>query len=248
MQRLLLLGGTTEASALVAALADDGRFATLLSFAGVTIAPRPPPVPYRVGGFGGVVGLVDFLRTEGMDLLIDATHPFAAGMKANAAAAAAIAGIPALGVLRPAWQPGAGDAWTVVADMAAAAGALGTVPRRVLLTIGQKDLAAFGRAPWHSYVIRSIDPPTATPPGARIITARGPFDEADELALLAAHRIEVLVTKNSGGAATVAKLAAARRLGVAVVMVARPSRPEMATVDDVPAAWHWLHQHAVRGA
>jgi precorrin-6A/cobalt-precorrin-6A reductase len=248
MKRLLLLGGTTEASALAAALADDVRFATILSFAGATRAPRLPLVPYRVGGFGGIAGLVDFLRAERMDLLLDATHPFAAGMKANAAAAAAIAGIPALGVLRPAWQPRPGDAWTTVADMAAAANALGTVPRRVLLTIGQKDLAAFGRAPWHSYVIRSIDPPTTPPPNARIITARGPFNEADELALLAGHRIEALVTKNSGGAATVAKLAAARRLGVAVVMVARPSRPEMATVDDVPGAWDWLHQHAVRGA
>jgi precorrin-6A/cobalt-precorrin-6A reductase len=247
MQNLLILGGTTEASALAAALADDAVFATLLSFAGATRAPRPPPVPYRVGGFGGARGLADFLRARNITRLIDATHPFAARMKSNAAEAAALTGIAALGVLRPAWQPGPEDRWTMVPDMQAAAAALGRTPRRVLLTIGQKDLAAFQRAPRHRYVIRSVDPPAAAPPGAEIITARGPFNETDELALLAAHGIEILVTKNSGGSATAAKLTAARRLGIEVVMVERPPPPDLPTVADVPAALHWLHHDAVRG-
>jgi precorrin-6A/cobalt-precorrin-6A reductase len=245
MPRLLILGGTTEASALAAALAGDARFATTLSFAGATKAPRPPPVPYRIGGFGGAEGLAKYLRAERIDLLVDATHPFAARMKANAAQAAV--GIPAIGVLRPAWQPEAGDRWTEIADMAQAADALGVTPRRVLLTIGQKDLAAFERAPWHRYVIRSIDPPEHTLPDARIITARGPFDEEAERALLEAHDIEILVTKNSGGSATAAKLSAARALGLEVLMIRRPPPPALPTVPDAASALAWLHQHADRG-
>ncbi len=246
MPRVLILGGTTEASALAEALAGDARFTPLLSFAGSTRAPRPPPIAWRVGGFGGVPGLAEFLRGEAFDLLLDATHPFAAQMKRHAAAAAALAGIPALGVLRPGWRAVDGDRWAMVADMAGAARALGAAPRRVLLTIGQKDLAAFQAAPWHRYVVRSVDPPDAAslPPDATVIAARGPFREADEMALLAARRIEVIMTKNSGGTATQAKLAAARRLGLEVVMVARPPPPDMPTVEDAGAALRWLEGHA----
>jgi precorrin-6A/cobalt-precorrin-6A reductase len=248
MQKLLILGGTTEATSLATSLAGDTRFATLLSFAGATRAPRAPPVPWRVGGFGGADGLAAFLRDEGIDLLIDATHPFAAQMKRNAVAAAQIAGIRMLHILRPAWQRRPGDRWTGVADMAQAASALGPTPRRVLLTIGQKDLAAFLKAPQHRYVVRSIDAPdpVALPQNAIVMSARGPFQEADELALLASHAIDVLVTKNSGGAATAAKLSAARRMGLEVVMVDRPPPPDTETVADAEAGLRWLDHEAAR--
>jgi precorrin-6A/cobalt-precorrin-6A reductase len=244
--KILILGGTTEASAIAKALAGDSRFDAILSFAGATKAPRQPPIAWRRGGFGGFEGLVSYLQNANIDLLIDATHPFAAQMKRHAAIASQIAKIPLLGVLRPPWKPESGDRWTIVPDMPHAAAALGTDPRRVLLTIGQKDLAAFQSAPQHHYVVRSVDPPSVPPANAVVITARGPFDEADEMALLRAHGIEVLVTKNSGGSATAPKLAAARKLGVAVVMVARPALPDMATVPDAESALRWLDHEAAR--
>ena len=153
-------------------------------------------------------------------------------MKCHAAAAAAIAGVPVLGVLRPAWVAQPGDMWRMAADMAEAAALLSEAPRRVLLTIGQKDLAAFRAAPWHSYVVRSVDAPdpASLPPRARVIAARGPFYEAGERALLTAERIDTLVTKNSGGLATVAKLHAARGLGIGVVMIDRPPPPDLPCV------------------
>ncbi len=247
MQHVLILGGTTEASELAKALADDARFAVTLSFAGATRAPRPPPVPWRVGGFGGAAGLAAFLRAERIDRLIDATHPFAARMKHNAVQAAELAGVLAVAVRRPEWRAGPGDRWTGAADMAQAARALGAVPRRVLLTIGQKDLAAFQAAPWHDYVVRSVDPPDAAslPPRAEVIAARGPFRLEEELDLLRRLGVSALVTKNSGGTATAAKLAAARALGLEVVMVQRPAMPgQVATVEDAAGALRWLADHA----
>lgn len=248
--RLLILGGTTEATALAAAVSNDSRFDTLLSFAGATRAPRPPAVPHRIGGFGGIPGLVAALAD--VDLLIDATHPFAARMKHNAAQAASLTNTPFLAIRRPEWQPTESDSWTEVPNMAAAAQSLGPTPRRILLTIGQKDLAAFQSAPWHHYTVRSVDPPRpeTLPPNATVISARGPFRLADELALLRHHRIEILVTKNSGGTATEPKLEAARTLRLPVVMVQRPPHPEAPTAADIPTALAWLDGHAAtdRGA
>ncbi len=240
--RVLILGGTTEASAIARALAGDARFAPVLSLAGRTRAPAAPPIPWRVGGFGGADGLAAHLRHQGVAALIDATHPFAARMKANAAQAALLAGVPRVALLRPPWQAQAGDRWTPVADMAAAFAALGAMPRRAFLAIGRQELAAFG--PPHAYLIRSVDPPVRLPPGATAITARGPFTEAGERALLAGHRIEVLVTKNAGGDATAAKLAAARDLGIPVVMVGRPPPPEAPVVADAAGALVWLAHQA----
>ncbi len=242
--KLLILGGTTEASALARALKDDGRFAPVLSLAGATKNPAPPPIPFRIGGFGGAQGLADFLAAEKVDLMIDATHPFADKMKRNAAEAAAIANVPLLAIRRPGWVAQPGDDWTVVATMAAAVDALGPKHKRVLLTIGQKELAPFKAAPRHAYVIRSVDAPDADslPPDAEIITARGPFAEADERRLLDERGIEAIVTKNSGGAATHAKLAAARELGVPVIMVARPPVPDVESVETVEAALEWLER------
>ena len=247
---MLILGGTTEASAIARALAGDARFQAVLSLAGRTRAPVLPPIPWRSGGFGGAEGLAAYLRTEGVQALVDATHPYAARISHNAVLAAAAAGVPHLAVLRPAWSAQPGDRWTAVPSMDAAAAALGPLPRRVLLTVGQQELAPFLAAPWHRYLIRSVEPPPPAllPPGARILTARGPFTEADEHRLLVGKQIEVLVTKNSGGTATAAKLAAARALGVEVVMVARPPVPP-GTVPDAEAALAWLHQLATeRGA
>lgn len=236
--RVLILGGTTEASAIARALADDSRFDAVLSFAGRTRAPLPPPIPFRVGGFGGVAGLADYVRRERFDALVDATHPFAVQIKANAAAV----DVARVAVLRPAWTSVAGDRWTHVATMTEACAALGPQPRRVFLTVGQQELAPFD--PPHHYLIRSVDPPARVPAGAQVITARGPFDVAAETALLAAHNIDVLVTKNSGGTATAAKLVAARKLDLSVVMVSRP--PCLgAFVPDADGAIRWLH-HAYR--
>lgn len=240
--RVLILGGTTEASAIARALVGDARFDPVLSLAGRTRAPLPPPIPWRVGGFGGAVGLAEYVRREGIAALVDATHPFAVRIKAHAAAVS----VPRVVVLRPAWQTVPGDRWTEVADMAAASAALGQAPRRVFLTVGRQDLAPFG--PPHRYVIRSVDAPATPPDGAVVIAARGPFAEADEQALLLAHGIEVVVTKNSGGTATAGKLAAARALGLPVVLVRRPSLPTGLVVEDAAGALRWLaHQAALRG-
>ena len=243
---ILILGGTTEASALARALADRPWTSTL-SLAGRTRDPLPQPIPCRVGGFGGVPGLVDHLRTHRIDALIDATHPFAAQMTRNAAAAAAETGTPLLAIYRPAWRRPDNAIWHEVDTVQAAADALGPTPRRVLLTIGQKELGPFAAAPHHQYVVRSIDPPSAPPPGALVLTARGPYDEPAERALLQRHRIEVMVSKNAGGTATVAKLAAAAALGIPAIMVSRPALPDgLPTVSTAADALAWLDQAATR--
>jgi precorrin-6A/cobalt-precorrin-6A reductase len=236
MQRLrvLILGGAGEAAGLAESLAGDRRFDATLSLAGATQAPRPAPIASRSGGFGGAEGLARYLGDQNIQALIVATHPFAAQIRLNALQAVRRAPVPLLLIERPAWSPVEGDRWIRVADMAAAAAALGPVQQRVLLTIGRKELAAFAAAPGHHYVVRSVDPapPDLLPPGAEVILERGPFDEANERRLLQEQRIDVLVTKNSGGAATEAKLRAARALGLPVIMV---DRPPPADLDDVAA-------------
>ena len=248
---LLILGGTTEATTIGRALAGDTRFAAEISLAGRTRTPLPQPLPTRIGGFGGAEGLSRHLVERRIDALIDATLPFAARMTANAVAAARATGTHLLVVLRPAWQPRVGDRWAMVADMAEAAEALGTAPRRVLLTVGQKDLTPFAGAP-HHFVLRSVDPPPpeVLPADVEVIAARGPFSEADELRLLADRRIDVIVTKNSGGSATAAKLAAARKRGLPVVMVQRPPAPQVETVAGAGEVLQWLerlHAGMLRG-
>ena len=244
--KILILGGTTEATALAALIAADERFDGELSMAGATRSPKPSPLPTRIGGFGGQCGLRKYLEGEQVDVLIDATHPFAAVISANAAAAAKEAGVAHIALLRTAWAEVPGDDWRHVPDMTAAAEALGGPSRKVFLTIGRKDLAPFQAQPQHRYVIRSVDPPPAEllPPKATAITARGPFDESEETALLRNQQIDILVTKNSGGGATVAKLTAARTLGLPVIMVDRPPAPAntVATVEEVRAWLELKHQ------
>lgn len=221
---MLILGGTSEATALAQALARRGDVAATLSFAGRTVSMPAQPLPVRVGGFGGVEGLARYLVTEGVDILVDATHPFATQMSAQAREAAQRVGRLMVQVSRPAWQPQPGDVWREVATMEEAAAAIGAAPRRVFLTIGSLQLAAFAAAPQHFYLVRTIDAVAAHGLAqASFITARGPFDVEAEARLMREHRIEVLVTKNSGAAAAAAKLEAARSLGVPVVMVRRPA-------------------------
>jgi precorrin-6A/cobalt-precorrin-6A reductase len=240
--RILILGGTAEARGLAQRLAGRSDLAVTLSLAGRTAAPAAQPVPVRIGGFGGAGGLADYLSAERIDALVDATHPYAAIISANAARAAQSAGVPLLALRRPPWTPVAGDRWIEVADIPAAVAALGEAPRRVFLALGRKELAPFAAAPQHHYVVRSVDPvdPPLAVPHASYVTARGPFAEADERALLGAHDIEVVVAKNSGGNATYGKIAAARKLGLPVIMPSRPPLPTVAAVETLEDALAWL--------
>lgn len=243
---VLLLGGTTEAAEIAHALANCPDMSVTISLAGRTSRPTPLPLPTRIGGFGGIPGLIAWLREHATDALIDATHPFAAQMAGNALVAAKNVGIPILRLERVAWTPQPGDRWTDVPDLRTAATALGPVPRRVFLTTGRKNLEPFVAAPWHRYVVRAVDAPRREelPPHTQLILGKGPFDIDAELALLREREIGVIVTKNSGGAATAAKLEAARVLGLPVVMVARPRPAGSPTVATVGEALDWLARHA----
>lgn len=293
--RVLILGGTTEASRLAAALAARADVAATLSLAGRTENPAPQPLPTRIGGFGGIAGLAAYLHDAGIDRVVDATHPFAARMSANAAEACRTAGVPLVAFSRRPWTPEPGDRWIEVASQEEAAAALGSVlsgsgrseaemlvmppapgaqsnpsdvaargvgvaraggvarpgaapaPRRVFLTVGRLGLAAWRAAPAHHYLIRTIDPPDPAdlPPDHTLLTDRGPFDRAAETALLADHRIDVLVTKNSGGAATYPKLEAARTLGLPVILIRPPARPDVPLLHDLGAVLAWIGLSAV---
>jgi len=222
---VLILGGTAEANEIVARLSKDSRFSITLSLAGRTISPRLPPVKTRIGGFGGVPGLAEYLRANSITVLIGATHPFAERIGANACVAASMTGVPLLTLARRAWQPVNGDRWTEVADLDAAAAALPQTPARVFLTVGRQSLAAFAARPQHHYLIRVIDPPELPPAitHTEVVIGRGPFAVADEIELLRVHRIDWLVCKNSGGVAAEAKLTAARALKLPVVLVRQPA-------------------------
>lgn len=242
MRRILILGGTLEARLLAARLAPRTDLAVTLSLAGRTVAPAPQPVPARIGGFGGAEGLARHIGEAGIDALVDATHPYAAVISSNAAHAAARAKIPLLALRRPAWVAVAGDRWAEVADVAGAVGTLGEQPRRVFLALGGKAAAGFAAAPQHHYVVRSVNAvePQVAIAGAAYITGRGPFDEADERALLRTRRIDVIVARNSGGTATYGKIAAARALGLPVIMLRRPALPDVPAVETVEAAVAWV--------
>ncbi|WP_237480500.1 cobalt-precorrin-6A reductase [Lichenibacterium dinghuense] len=248
--RLLILGGTTEASALARALAGRDGVAPVLSLAGRTRNPALPPIPHRIGGFGGAEGLADHLRRERVDAVVDATHPFAARISAHAVLASAAAGVPLLAFTRPSWRPRPGDRWTAVADLDAAAAALGPARTSALLTVGRLGLAHFRAAPQHRYVIRTIDPPDPAelPPDHALVFDRGPFALDGEIALMRREGVEAVVTKNSGGAAAAAKLDAARALGLRVIAVDRPriagERDEAETLD---AVLHWIAVHRSGG-
>ncbi len=238
MRSILILGGTTEARLIAEALAGRRDLAVTLSLAGRTSTPLTMPVPVRTGGFGGAAGLARWLGDNRTDLLVDATHPFAARISRNAAEAAAVAGVAAFALRRPGWVREAGDDWIMVPDPAAAIAAIGPAPRRVFLALGRQEAHVAEAAPQHHYLVRSIDPvaPPLALPRLRTILARGPFRHADDLALLRDERIDVVLCKDSGGAASHAKISAARELRLPVVMVARPPAAGLPVVESVAAA------------
>lgn len=224
------------------ALAAAGLDA-VFSYAGRTAAPVAQPLPMRVGGFGGVAGLVAYLQAERISHVIDATHPFAAQMSRHAVQACAAAGVPLVALQRPEWVAGPGDDWRPVPDVAGAVAVLPEAGARVFLAIGKLHLADFAVKPGNHYLLRLVDPPGALPlPDCAVEIARGPFDLAGDLALLRAHRIGVVVAKNAGGAGARAKLEAARALGLPVVMIARPEVPERAVLSEVAEVLRWLRR------
>ncbi|WP_291588754.1 cobalt-precorrin-6A reductase [Comamonas sp. UBA7528] len=244
MTQVLLLGGTFDAYTLSTRLHAAG-IPAVYSYAGATLRRRSSPLPTRVGGFGGVQGLVDYLQQHRISHVIDATHPFAAQMSRNALAACTAAGVPLLSMERLAWSAQPQDRWTPVADMAAAAQALPPQCRNVFLAIGRKQLAAFaGQANTHRFVLRVVDrPEEALPlPAASydLVVARGPFALADEIALLQRHAVDCIVSKNAGGADTYAKIEAARALQIPVVMVDRPLLPARTQCQTPQQAMDWL--------
>ncbi len=243
--RLLILGGTTEANALARQVVGWAELEPILSLAGRTQNPAESPIPFRTGGFGGVDGLKAYLTDNKIDVVVDATHPFAAQMSAHAADACRDLNLPLALFTRAAWRPVPGDRWFSVSDMSEAASALGIKARRVFLTVGGLQLAAFAAAPQHHYLVRTIDPPQAAAALSdhKLILARGPFSAEDEVALMRGARIEVLVTKNSGGKATAAKLAAARQLGIDVIMVERPKPEEVLAFEKLDDVMSWILGH-----
>jgi precorrin-6A/cobalt-precorrin-6A reductase len=242
--RVLILGGTTEASALAELIAGDLRFQATLSLAGRTSTPKPQPIATRVGGFGGADGLTDFLRAHEIDAVVDATHPYAARMSANAVVACKQAGVPLASLVRPAWMMQAGDRWTIVPTTVAAALALGQAPQRVFLSLGRQDLHFFAAFTQHHYIARLIERPqqTALPRGLVLLQQRGPFDFEAELRLLKDQKVGVIVSRNSGGNATYPKIEAARVLGLAVIMISRRAKPAGHIVKSAEAAVAWLAQ------
>ena len=238
--RVLVLGGTTEASQLAVALAA-AQVNAIFSYAGRTESPLAQPLPMRVGGFGGVEGLSAWLQQQRITHVVDATHPFAAQMSRHAVAACAATGTPLLALERPAWRAQPGDYWHLVPDMASAASALPETPARVFLAIGRQHVEPFLTRTAHWFLLRLVDATVAMPADrGHIVLARGPFNEAEDTALLRAHRITHVVAKNSGGSGAQAKLGAARALGLPVILIERPSIPLRPTVSRVDAVLNWL--------
>lgn len=223
-------------------LAEAGLEACF-SYAGRTASPITQPLPTRVGGFGGVAGLVDWLRDHAITHVIDATHPFAAQMSRHAVEACAQAGVALAALERAPWQPQPGDQWHSVADMAGAVAALPDGDACVFLAIGRQHLADFVARSDLAYLLRLVDPPgQALPlPHAQVVIARGPFTVEQDMALMREHGVTHVVAKNAGGTGAAAKLAAARALGLPIIMIDRPAVPQRRTFETVEAVMDWLH-------
>ncbi|MDZ8080407.1 MAG: cobalt-precorrin-6A reductase [Nostoc sp. DcaGUA01] len=242
MIRILILGGTGDAAELAAKLASIERVEVITSLAGRTRDPLVPLGDLRVGGFGGVAGLASYLEVMQIDLLIDATHPFASQISWNAVDAATKVGVTNLRLIRPPWQKVSGDRWIEVDSVAAAATILQNQAQRVFLTVGRQELAAFAHLKEIWFLMRMIDAPTPdalVPPGM-LLCDRGPFTLNNEREILIHHNIDTIVSKNSGGDATYAKIIAARELEVKVVMVNRPAIPPGNYVTNVDDALAWV--------
>jgi precorrin-6A/cobalt-precorrin-6A reductase len=238
---VLVLGGTGEARRLAAALARRPDVRVVSSLAGRVTDPRLPEGEVRVGGFGGPDRLALWLREQGIQAVVDATHPFAERITASAVQATAAAGVPLLVLRRPGWTPGAGDDWHWASSLQEAAALLPGLGRRVFLTTGRQGLPAFAGLDDLWFLIRTVDPPEPPLPyGFHLLLDRGPYTLDGELSLMRDHRVDVLVTKDSGGTMTMAKLAAARDLGLPVVVVRRPPLPEVPSVETVEDTLAWL--------
>lgn len=241
----MILGGTTEASDLARVIAERGLPA-IFSYAGRVKHPRSQPVPTRVGGFGGIDRLIDYLSRQAITHVIDATHPFAAEMSRNAVIACAETGIPLAVLTRPAWEPQAGDLWKRVVDIDAAVAELNRPAMRVMLALGRMHLTAFARQPQHHYLLRLVDPPSDVPlPDCSIVVDRGPFTALADNALMQSHKIEMVVSKNAGGDGAKSKITAARELSLPVLMIDRPllpARTEFATPEEVV---RWIYHSGV---
>ncbi len=238
---VLILGGTSEARELAARLTARAGLRVISSLAGRVQNPALPAGEVRIGGFGGADGLATWLADQQIRAAVDATHPFAAGISANAVAACGRAGVPLLRVVRPPWRPGHGDDWREAGSLEEAARLLPALGDRVFLTTGRQGLAAFAplRDIW--FLIRCVDPPAGPmPPRCEVVLARGPYDAAAERDLMRQHGIGVLVTKNSGGELTAGKLAAARELGIPVVMIRRPEQADVPGCASAADAENWL--------
>ncbi len=253
MTRVLLLGGTTEAGDIARELAAAG-VTGVFSYAGRTATPIAQPMPTRVGGFGGVDGLAEYVRREGITHVIDATHPFANQISSNAIEACGQTNTPLIVYAREPWVAGPDDKWQHVRTVEQAAAALPDSPARIFLAIGRQHLRAFADQPQHSYLLRLVDAPeNPLPlPDVEIVLARGPFTTEGDLALLRSRRITHVVARNSGGEGAKAKLEAAHALGLPVIMIDRPSinrpgLPERRTAQSVEEIMHWLNQSACLG-
>ncbi|MGL9618711.1 cobalt-precorrin-6A reductase [Bradyrhizobium sp. U531] len=248
MMRALILGGTADASLLAAEIARAGLDA-VYSYGGRTRAPADQPLPARIGGFGGVSGLADYIRREAITRVIDATHPFAAEMSRNAIEACTQTGTPLLALERAPWTAISGDSWIEVADVSAAVAALPEAPANVFLAIGRQHIAPFASKPQHVYTLRFVDPPEAPLPfAADVIVSRGPFTFDGELEMMRAREISWIVARNSGGDGARAKIDAARMLGLPVVMISRPELPERRRVESVTEVMQWLGHSTRLGA
>ncbi|MGH3519414.1 MAG: cobalt-precorrin-6A reductase [Haloechinothrix sp.] len=237
---VLILGGTAEARALAAALAERG-VPVVSSLAGRVARPRLPVGEVRIGGFGGPGGLAAWLIEHRVRAVVDATHPFAERISASAVRGARSAGVPLLRLQRPGWTPVPGATWHWVDSLDEAAHLLPSLGSRIFLTSGRQGLAAFANLSGQWFLIRCVDPPDGMlPPHCEIVLDRGPYTVHGERALMRDHRVEVLVTKDSGGQMTAAKLTAAAELGVPVIVVRRPPRPDAETVSDVDDAVNWV--------
>ncbi len=240
---VLILGGTGEAARLATELADCADIAATVSLAGRTQRPLPSALPTRTGGFGGIAGLQRYLSEHAIDAVVDATHPFAAQMSAHAVSACRALGVPLARLERAPWQQSAGDHWLRVPDLAQAAAAVRPLGRTIFLTVGAHSLGPFEALADKHWLVRAIDPPEPPPAFVdwTLVQARGPFAVDDETALMREHAVDAVVTKNSGGRMTEAKIAAARALALPVVIVERPPLPAPdAEFDDVAAVVRWL--------
>jgi precorrin-6A/cobalt-precorrin-6A reductase len=243
MKKILILGGTGDAVKLAAKLLTIPDLEIISSLAGRTKKPAALVGQVRIGGFGGVQGLVAYLRANFIDYVIDATHPCAGQITHNAAIATQQAKIPFLMLVRPQWEQVSGDRWIEVATVEAAALAIPESIKRVFITSGRQQLEPFlershRSATW--YLIRAIDPPEIILPHSQVILDRGPFSFEAERQLLEQYQIEIIVSKNSGGAATYAKVRAARELQIPIVMVQRPSMPDGEKVSSCEDVLAWL--------